>query len=139
MIRGAGVIPYCSNTNKYLLNLRSKDVNQPLTWSSWGGEAEEGETLLSCATREFIEESGYSGEVNLIRCYTFRRPQITYINYMLILDEEFDPILSWESEDGKWFSLEEIKTLRNKHFGLIYLLNSKEFFDFLENFTYISN
>lgn len=135
MIRGAGVIPYCSITNKYLLNLRSKEVNQPLTWSGWGGQAEESESLIDCAEREFKEESGYIGDVTLIRCYTFRRPEITYINYIFIMNDEFEPVLSWESKDGKWFTLEEIKTLRNKHFGLISLLNSREFYDFLENFT----
>lgn len=135
MIRGAGVIPYCSTTNRYLLNLRSKSVNQPLTWSGWGGEAEEGEALVDCAEREFREESGYNKDVKLIRCYTYSKSYLVYINYMCILEDEFKPVLSWESEDGKWFSLSEINTLRNKHFGLISLLNSREFFDFMENFN----
>lgn len=135
MIRAAGVIPYCSTTNRYLLNLRSKEVNAPLTWCGWGGLAEEGETLVDCAKREFREESGYSEEVDLIRCYTYRASNLVYINYMLIIPKEFDPILSWESEDGKWFTFQEVKNLRNKHFGLISLLNSREFYDFIENFN----
>jgi 8-oxo-dGTP pyrophosphatase MutT (NUDIX family) len=135
MIRGAGVIPYCSTTNRYLLNLRSKEVNAPLTWSGWGGEAEAGESLVDCAKREFTEESGYSKEVDLIRCYTYRAYNLVYINYMLIIPKEFEPILSFESEDGKWFSFQEVINLRNKHFGLISLLNSREFYDFIDNFN----
>jgi 8-oxo-dGTP pyrophosphatase MutT (NUDIX family) len=133
MIRASGIIPYCDSTNRFLLNLRSKDVAEPLTWSGWGGRAEEGEPLNVCALREFKEESGYTQDINLIRCYTYRAFNLVYINYITILKDEFTPILSWESADAQWFNIKEIHTLKNKHFGLIRLLNSFEFFEFLEN------
>ena len=135
MIKGAGVLPYCSTTKRYLLNLRSKNVNEPLTWCLWGGGKEYNETFLECAKREFKEESGYTERIILTNCYTYRNPYIEFYNYILIMDNEFTPTLSEESNDGQWYFLEDITKLRNLHFGLKALLNSKEFYHFIEDYT----
>jgi len=136
MIRGAGVLPYCSNTDRYLLNLRSKNVNEPFTWSTWGGGKDYNETFLECAKREFKEESGYTADPILTNMYVFKNKNILFYNYIYVMDEEFSPNLSPESKDGQWFDLTEILKLNNLHFGLKALLNSKEFYHFLENHSY---
>ena len=51
------------------------------------------------------------------------------------MDNEFTPTLSEESNDGQWYFLEDITKLRNLHFGLKALLNSKEFYHFIEDYT----
>lgn len=130
--KGAGVLPYCIKTKRYLINHRSEDVNEPDTWGVWGGAIDGRENPESAALRELREECGYNGKVRLLKAYIFRTPSgsFTYYNFIGLVNEEFEPELDWESQGYEWVSYEELLEWDNKHFGLEKLLeNSRSIFE----------
>jgi ADP-ribose pyrophosphatase YjhB (NUDIX family) len=63
---GAGVLPYCPLTKRFLINLRSQEVNEPGTWGVWGGKMDWGETEpVETAERELREETQFKGKIDL--------------------------------------------------------------------------
>lgn len=133
MILGAGVIPYCLDTKRFLLNLRSKGVNEPYTWCTWGGRKEKDETFLQCAKREFREESGYDKDPFLTSSYVYKSSGLVFYTYIYEMKSQFEPVITFESQDAKWFSFQEMINLRNLHFGLKAFLNSEVFYNFMES------
>lgn len=124
-----GVLPICISTKRILVDYRSEYVEQPNTWGVYGGkiDEEDGEVqseVQDAVKREFLEESGYNGHVKLIPSYVFRTSDDTfrYYNFIGLLDYEFEPELSWESQGFKWLTLDELIELEPKHFGLIKLI-----------------
>lgn len=124
---GAGVLPICTSTGKILLGHRSPDVKEPNTWGAFGGKIDEdkGETeadAIGVAERELREETGYNGKVKLIPSYIYITPKRTfkYFNFISLVDEEFEPELSWETDEARWFTLDDLKHIDRKdyHFGL---------------------
>jgi len=82
---------------------------------------------------ELEEEAGYGGNVKLINAYIYKKKDqegnniFTYYNYIGIIDDEFEPILNWETESYKWVTFEELLSIEPKHFGLKGLIeNSKD-------------
>lgn len=114
--KGAGVLVYCKNTNRFLLGLRSRLVNEPGTWGTFGGKIDNDSNPKEAALRELKEETNYSGPINLIHFDTFESGSFKFFNFLGVVDEEFSPRLDWENEDAKWFSPDEFP--RNLHFGL---------------------
>jgi len=49
---GAGVLPYCYETKRFLLNYRSSNVNEPHSWGIWGGKIENYEDIEDAVIRE---------------------------------------------------------------------------------------
>jgi 8-oxo-dGTP pyrophosphatase MutT (NUDIX family) len=123
---GAGILPIARDTKRILLPYRSKDVNEPNTWGVWGGKLDDMETNdpKKAALTEFVEESGYNGEIELIDSYIFKKSNFTYYNYIGVLEHEFEPILNWETESFKWASFNEMIKMTPKHFGLESLLKN---------------
>jgi 8-oxo-dGTP pyrophosphatase MutT (NUDIX family) len=114
--KGAGVLVYCQNTNRFLLGLRSKFVNEPGTWGTFGGKIDNDANPKQAALRELKEETNYSGPINLIDLDPFESGSFKFFNFLGVVDEEFTPRLDWENEDAQWFSPDEFP--RNLHFGL---------------------
>jgi 8-oxo-dGTP pyrophosphatase MutT (NUDIX family) len=60
---GAGIVPFCVNTKRFLIGLRSGYVMEPHTYGGFGGklDIDEGvdETIEIAAKRELSEETGY--------------------------------------------------------------------------------
>lgn len=130
---GAGILPYCTKTKKFLVGFRSAYVNEPHRWGVWGGKLDEGVENLSqiknVAIRELEEETQYSGEIRLIDSHIFKAPSgnFTYYNFIGVVPNEFKPVLDWENEDYRWVSFDELMDIEPKHFGLIELIeNEKE-------------
>ena len=132
---GAGILPFSKKTDRFLLTLRSEFVKEPETWGTWGGKLDDMETNdpREAAKIEFKEESDYSGKIKLIDAYIYKKKDdngnviFKYYNYIGIIDEEFEPVLDWETSDYKWLTVEELYNIEPKHFGLDALLkNSKE-------------
>jgi 8-oxo-dGTP pyrophosphatase MutT (NUDIX family) len=131
----AGVIPIAQDTKRILLNLRSKFVNEPLTFGIWGGKLDSGERdLKEAAIREFREETHYKGPIRLIKAHLFKTPNnsFQYQNFIGIVNKEFTPHLDWESEGFEWVSYQQLLEMLEEnphkiHFGLKTLLKeSKE-------------
>lgn len=127
---GGGVIPICTETGRILLPYRSSQVNEPHTWGVWGGkiDEEDGEVqsdIEDVVKREFTEESGFDGHIELIPAYIFETPNksFKYYNFIGLIDDEFTPRLDWETESFKWVTFDEMMSISPKHFGLKGLLN----------------
>ena len=125
---GAGIIPCCTNTGRFLLGFRSEEVFEGHTWGGFGGklDVDEGvdENIEEAAIRELEEESGYNGNIKLIKGCVFRDRNFEYHNYIGLVHKEFDCELNWENDDFRWVSMDELKLIKPKHFGLKYFLNN---------------
>ncbi len=118
---GAGVLPICKKTGRILVAYRSRYVNEPHTWGIFGGKLDEEygeEDLQEVAKREFVEESGFNGNVQLIPAYIYKAKGFEYHNFIGVVDDEFKPELDWETEKIQWVNFDEFVKLYPKHFGL---------------------
>jgi 8-oxo-dGTP pyrophosphatase MutT (NUDIX family) len=129
---GGGVLPICTKTGRILLPFRSRYVNEPNTWGVWGGKIDEehGEAqsdIEEVVKREFMEEGGFDGNIQLIPAYVFRKENVfTYYNFIGLLDHEHQPTLDWETESFKWVTFNEMMGISPKHFGLSGLLKDQK-------------
>lgn len=121
---GAGILPICIKTGRILLAQRSEDCNEPHTWANWGGAIDFNENPKLSAKREFQEETHFNSNIELIDAYIYTNGSFRYYNFIGLLEEEFNPILNWESENYKWVTYDELLNQPNKHFGLISLINN---------------
>lgn len=121
--QGAGILPISKTTGRLLLNFRSQHVNEGRQWGVWGGKVDE-DDITTAAKREFMEETGYSGNLQMIPAYRYSEPGFLYQNFIGILDDEFEPELNWESEGFKWVNISELVHIRPMHFGLVALLKN---------------
>jgi len=120
---GAGVLPYCPDTGRFLLAFRSAYVNEPHTWGIWGGAVDPGESPEDAACREVREEMGITAEPDdLQQLYVYRDGSFTYVSYLLAVDEEFEPSLDWETEGFRWVPLDELVEMEDLHYGVKALL-----------------
>ena len=135
---GAGIVPFCKTTKKFLIGFRSAYVYEPHTWGGFGGklDIDEGieEAIEEAAVRELEEETRYDGEIKLLKGFIFTDPKagFEYHNFIGLVIDEFKPILNWENEKAVWMTYKELIELPKKHFGLQRFLNeSKEMFESL--------
>jgi len=113
---GAGGIFFANSTGRYLLAFRSAQVNEPHTWGVWGGALDKGETPDSAIRREIREETKYTGEYELFPIWVYQKGEFKYHNYIIMVDDEFEPKLCWETEDFGWFNRDNFP--KPLHFGL---------------------
>jgi 8-oxo-dGTP pyrophosphatase MutT (NUDIX family) len=74
-------------------------VNEAGTWGTFGGRVEADEEPSRAAEREFREETGYDGSIDLVPLDRFTQPTFSYQNYLGLMPEEFVPQLNWEPDD----------------------------------------
>lgn len=103
-----------------LLGLRSSSkIVRPGTWDIIGGHAEQGETLDDALIREVKEEAGVIiSEFRLIAIFRERQPEryghALHHVYAVTEWEGGDPTnTSSEHAELKWFSIREIRSLKN--------------------------
>jgi ADP-ribose pyrophosphatase len=122
--RGAGCVIRARDTGRFLIGLRSAEVDDPLTWGTWGGEVDPGETPEAAVMREVSEETGYSGEVELQLLFIHTsRTGFVYDNYLATVPGEFEPSLGWENDEARWF--ERGIWPQPLHFGLSALMSAR--------------
>lgn len=129
--RAAGILLMARDTGRWLVLLRSDWVNEPGTWGIAGGKLDDPEeSPEEAARREATEELGGVDVQDLESAYVFTSPNGTfkYHNFLGVVPSEFKPDLGdGENVGFKWLTFDELKKLRNKHFGLSALLaNSGE-------------
>lgn len=131
---GAGAIIHCVNTNRFLLGLRSRNVEQPHTWGTFGGAMDkEDPDPYTTALREVVEETGLSKN-NIHKnkkLAVYKDSSFSYHNYVIEVLKEFKPVLDWENEQAQWFSLDDIP--QPLHFGVSFLLSSPEFKSYISS------
>lgn len=104
---GAGVIPFCKSTGRYMLCQRSGGVKLPWTWAGFGGEIDPGESPEVAAVREMYEEAGFAGTIKLKLVYKYDEPKFEYFNFIGTVTKEFEAKLNWENVDAQWFAKDE--------------------------------
>ena len=138
--RASGILPICVNTGKILLGKRNYWVNEPFTWSNFGGAIglahggikEEVLSPIDNAVKEMQEEIGYNGEMDIIESYVFEKDNFKYYNFLGLVDNEFVPNLYADEHqeviEAKWFTLDEILNFNDSgeelHFGIKGLLHN---------------
>jgi len=126
--RGAGCLIVSKATGKILVPFRSSEVQQPHTWGTLGGAIDENEDPVTAVKREVEEEVGYSGKIlKIVPLYVFKKKvegggEFHYHNFLVIVENEFEPKLNWETDYCKWVTIDELDSLEPKHFGLRELL-----------------
>ena len=124
---GAGVLAVAQDTGKILVALRSDHVKEPGTWGTIGGKRDDDDkNLRDTALREFTEETGYTGAIELIPALDYEDPgQFTYRNYIGIVPNEMREFNgNGENADLVWITFDELLDLDPKHPGLEILLDS---------------
>lgn len=121
--RGAGCLILCQPTQRFLLGLRSKDVEEPLTWSGFGGAIDSNENPRDAALREVHEETGLAQQAELYPLFTFRSGDFVYSNFLAVVQKEYKPKLDWETSRAVWRPWGDFP--KPYHFGLRAILTDK--------------
>jgi len=130
---GGGVLPICKKTKRILLPFRSIYVNEGNTYGVWGGKLDDDEHIEQTVKREFNEETGHDLVGELTPVFVFKTNGFEYYNFIGVVNEEFKPILNWETESYEWVTFDEMIEIEPKHFGLRSLLNDKKSIDVILN------
>ncbi len=120
---GAGALILCSETKRFLLPLRSRSVDEGGTWGTWGGAIDSQETPIDAVEREFKEETKYKGNVTFHPLHKFEHESgFVYYNFVGVVDQEFKPLINWETERAEWRELYNFP--KNLHFGMKDILSN---------------
>ena len=125
---GAGVLVVAKTTGRFLVAMRSPDVNEPNTYGVIGGKVDDENTveMSSEALRELEEETGYSGKIEMKLISVYSVPTFQYNTFLGIVPDEYEPVPhpahEWENSFFKWVTYDELKKLKPMHFGLKYTL-----------------
>lgn len=119
--QGAGCIAIAADTGRMLLMHRAHWVQQPHTWGNCGGAIDSGEDPKEAALRELGEEAGYWEEaLKIIPLLVFQKGSFKYFNFLVIVEQEFEPTLNSESQDADWFEFGDWPS--PLHFGVAAVL-----------------
>lgn len=119
--QAAGCVAMAKTTGKFLVVLRSAEVEEPGTWGNVGGAHKSDEPAKTAAMRELHEETGYDGSMAMVPLMRFQKGTFVYQNFLALVDDEFTPDLGWEATDYRWCSLDDLPS--PLHFGIKALLN----------------
>ena len=101
--KGAGCIFVSLKSKRILLAHRSRHVETPNTWGTWGGAIDSDETFEQGMKREIVEETQYHGRYELFPLFLFKHASgFRYQNFMAVVNNEFTPRLDWENQGFKW-------------------------------------
>ena len=108
MYTAVGTTFVAQDTGRMLLNLRSRDVSYPHTWSFWGGKIEKGEQPLDALRRELKEEMGFvppMEKLNPLDTFKSKDKGFIYYTYVIVTPTEFKPNLNRESSGYAWVDI----------------------------------
>ncbi len=121
--RAAGCIFLARSTGRLCFAFRSKHALDPRTYGTWGGAIDGEESPANAVLREIREEAGLTTviEDQLTPLYVFRKENVfEYHNFLVTLEDEFEPVLNWENESFIWSAIGEWPD--PLHFGASMLL-----------------
>jgi ADP-ribose pyrophosphatase YjhB (NUDIX family) len=139
-IKAYGVVPYLVSKNDIKI-LLCKSVLSKDKWGSLKGLKEKDENPYECAQRELFEESSIKVEIGLFEDYfeqvnlekdigiwIVNASNIEGLSDLFFEEKLKSNYLSWENSKVKFFSLNELPSIKKKQITLI-----KEIKAFLEN------
>lgn len=121
MYGGGFIFCLCPKTHRILLGKRGLDTTwHPDEWFTFGGTLEDGETPRETAIREFYEETKLTPDkYKISEDWIYRAQDVDekgnthYIHIFLgVMDGELFPEIDFESQDWKWFSINDIPKLK---------------------------
>ena len=107
---------------------RSSEVSHPKTWGFFGGKKEGNERPIETLHREIKEELGCVPPIKKIipvNKFTSPNGQFEYNSFIVLVGDEFNPILNKESFGYAWVSLENWP--KPLHSGARIQLKSRQF------------
>ena len=105
MKRAVGGIPLSLKTKRILLQLRASDKNDNFYWGFFGGIIEKNETITEALNREMKEETNFSSTIKKyipLHLFTSNDTNFQYYTYIILVENEFIPILNEESVGYSW-------------------------------------
>jgi 8-oxo-dGTP pyrophosphatase MutT (NUDIX family) len=132
MVSVACVLVYSLATHRFLVQRRSRQLDQGNTYHIPSGYVEATETSFpaKAAQRELQEETGYEGRIDMEHLYTtwVTDRQFPVYVYVATVTDEFRTRCNWESTEQIWVSYETLcRTLSPLHTGLNELIKSDAF------------
>jgi len=106
-VTGAGGILYCRETKRFLFLLRN-DKKYKNRWGFAGGKVENDETTINGLKREIFEEVGHLPDIEKIipiELFTSKDGHFFYHTFILIIEEEFIPVLNGEHCGFAWVTM----------------------------------
>jgi len=101
--QGAGCLFIADDSIRLLIAHRSKKVQEPGTWGTWGGAIDDGEAPKEAVVREAREEAGVTISLSsIVPMYVFQSGTFKYHNFLVHVPEEFTPKLNWETQSFLW-------------------------------------
>jgi 8-oxo-dGTP pyrophosphatase MutT (NUDIX family) len=99
-----GGIIVSKTTNRVLTVMRSVKESYPGTWNFCGGKIEFNESPHEALVREIKEELGEVSINKLIPLHRYqsRSKDFIYDTYIVLVQDEFVPILNWENSGFAW-------------------------------------
>lgn len=137
--KGAGCLLVSMKTGRILIPKRSALVLEPGTWGVFGGAIDPGENEKQAVCREVHEEAGRKidpSSLNVLYTFTDESKGFKYTTYVGTVEDEFLPILNWESSDARWFEFGNWPS--PLHYGLEEILTDKTALAILEKISNVS-
>ena len=105
---GVGALIVSTDSGRVLLNLRAPHKTHAMSWALFGGMMEDGEQAKEALLRELTEEMGFVPDIEKIYpfdIYHSKDGHFKYYSFVIIVRDEFVPILNDESCGYAWINL----------------------------------
>jgi ADP-ribose pyrophosphatase len=130
-LTGVGAFVLSRYSGKFLFLLRNT-IKYSNLWALPGGKAEFSETLSETLIRELEEEIGYNfSDRKLIPIDTYINNDFKYHTLLIIVDEEFVPILNDEHKGFCWVDVDSVP--KPTHPGLKALVSDSDVIQKINN------
>lgn len=109
LLSAVGAFIYCRTTNRFLFLLRDGPKFKS-TWGLAGGKVEKDESLHDALEREIKEEISIDISLNKaipIEQFTSSDKNFIFHTYLVIVENEFTPVLNFEHRGYCWVNLED--------------------------------
>lgn len=100
---GAGCLFLARDTGRLLIAHRSRHVNEPNTWGTFGGAVDDDLLPIEYLRKEVHQKCGFVGPIHVSAMLVLvTDPESPYFNYLVTVDNEFDPRLDSEKQGYLW-------------------------------------
>ena len=132
--KAAGCLIYSVSTKRFCFQLRKNKKTHTNSWGTWGGQLEEKEKPMDGLLREIQEELSRDIQISkIIHLNTYRNKDFSYINYIMLVRNEFVPNLNNESDGYAWVNIHSIPN--GLHHGCKRLFETDKIRKKIENIT----